>query len=188
MDQSEFGRIWTLFGELFPASPKLKSKNTRMVWEIGLAPYDLDSVTQAVMAYARKNKFFPDLADITAPLPDPAPPPGEHQPQPFEVSKQELLRCAQHNTALVTSRVPEISMALHLVGLQTWLEAKADGVDWDEWERRLDACRQLLPPKFSQLRNEGLSYHESIPVIERAWSQFWAHHGEEDHGVPYGMP
>lgn len=187
MDQSEFGRIWTLFGELFPASPKLKSKNTRMVWEIGLAPYDLDCVTQSVMSYARKNKFFPDLADITAPLPESAPPVKDHQPQPFEVSEQELLRCNQRNAAM-TTREPLVSLALHLVGLQSWPEANADGVAWDEWERRIDACRQLLPPKFYQLRRDGMTYRESIPVIEKAWTQFWAHHGEEDHGVPYGMP
>ena len=69
MTQNEFNRVWRLFETLFPAAAKKKSENDRAVWRVGLEPYDLRDVTDAVMDYARQSKFFPDLADITAPLP-----------------------------------------------------------------------------------------------------------------------
>ena len=69
MTQNEFDRVWRLFETLFPAAAKKKSENERAVWRVGLEPYGMQDVTDAVMNYARQSKFFPDLADITAPLP-----------------------------------------------------------------------------------------------------------------------
>ena len=69
MTQNDFDRVWLLFETLFPAAAKKKSKNERAVWRVGLEPYGLRDVTEAVMNYARQSKFFPDLADITASLP-----------------------------------------------------------------------------------------------------------------------
>ena len=69
MTQNEFDRVWRLFEILFPAAAKKKSENERAVWRVGLEPYGMQDVTDAVMKYARQSKFFPDLADITASLP-----------------------------------------------------------------------------------------------------------------------
>ena len=69
MTESEFDRVWRLFGTLFPAAAKKKSENEKAVWRVGLEPYEMHDVTESVMNYARQSKFVPDLADITAPLP-----------------------------------------------------------------------------------------------------------------------
>lgn len=71
MTDMEFERIWTLFGELFPASAKGKSAKSKRVWQVALAPYEQDAVSAATLVYARRNKFFPDVADITGNLPVP---------------------------------------------------------------------------------------------------------------------
>lgn len=69
MTQNDFSRVWRLLETLFPAAARRKSENDIAVWRVGLEPYALQDVTNAVMDYARQSKFFPDLADITATLP-----------------------------------------------------------------------------------------------------------------------
>lgn len=69
MSQSDFSRVWRLLKTLFPAAAGKKNENDFAVWRVGLEPYALQDVTDAVMDYARRSKFFPDLADITASLP-----------------------------------------------------------------------------------------------------------------------
>ena len=69
MSQSDFNRIWQLLKTLYPAAAGKKNENDIAVWRVGLEPYALRDVTDAVMDYARRSKFFPDLADITAALP-----------------------------------------------------------------------------------------------------------------------
>lgn len=69
MTQSEFGRVWRLFETLYPAAAGKKSENDKAVWRVGLEPYEMQDVTNAVMDYARRSKYFPDLADVTAALP-----------------------------------------------------------------------------------------------------------------------
>jgi hypothetical protein len=65
MTKEEFSKVWTLITELwFEQAKKRKPK----VWYIGLQPYSMEEVTDRIMEYARNNKFFPDLADITAGL------------------------------------------------------------------------------------------------------------------------
>lgn len=181
MDSSEFGKIWTLFGELFPASPKLKNKNSRMVWEIGLAPYELGAVTQAVMEYARRNKFFPDLADITASLPMAV---AEKRDETERNDVSWALPYVQKLMARATSD-PVMALALHLVGLQTWPEAEAAGMSWGEWTSLYNGAKgSLLPPTYASLKRQGMTYEETCRFVEQAWSDFWAAHGAPERGVP----
>lgn len=65
---AEFSRLWALFEELFPAAARKKSEKTKTVWRKAVEPYSLNDVTAAVIEYARKNNFFPDIADITRDL------------------------------------------------------------------------------------------------------------------------
>lgn len=74
MDTAEFTKLWRLLEELFPAAAKKKSDKAKAVWERGLTPYRLEDAADAAMSYARKNKFFPDLSDITGGLTEIAPP------------------------------------------------------------------------------------------------------------------
>ena len=65
MQDKEFDRVWNLLAGLWPLNI---AKANRRVWQVGLAPYSMADCTGAIMDYARRNKLFPDLADVTAQL------------------------------------------------------------------------------------------------------------------------
>lgn len=65
MAPEEFDKVWRLLEGLWPAYTKRVS---RRIWEVGTAPFRMADVSDAIMEYARHNKFFPDLADITSAL------------------------------------------------------------------------------------------------------------------------
>lgn len=183
MTTDEFGKFWTLMRELFSASSRLKSENTKLVWRIALEPYALDDVTSATMEYARKNKFFPDIADITAKL-----------PAPQKTSHAVVNGVSHEDTAWMLpylqkleeayTTVPKRALALHLVGLRTWPEARESGVTWKEWVVDHDERAKLLPPGWGALLDSGLTYAEAVPVMERNWVDFWDAHGQSNLGVP----
>lgn len=68
MNNGEFEKIWRLLSSLFPAAAAKKSKVDKAVWLKGLEPYAMTDVSDRIMTYAQRNKFFPDLADITGNL------------------------------------------------------------------------------------------------------------------------
>ena len=68
MSGNDFEKIWRLLGSLYQGAAAKKGPVDKAVWKHALAPYDMTTVSEQIMAYARRNKFFPDLADITAHL------------------------------------------------------------------------------------------------------------------------
>lgn len=68
MSGNEFDKIWRLLQTLWPNAAAKKSKNDIEVFRRGLAGYSMPEVADRIMEYARGNKYFPDLADITAGL------------------------------------------------------------------------------------------------------------------------
>ncbi len=71
MTDVEFGKVWRLLSELWPEQSRRRSAT---VWRVGLQPYTMAAVAEQIMQYARCNKYWPDLADITATLqPESAP-------------------------------------------------------------------------------------------------------------------
>lgn len=69
MDKAEAIKIFDLLQQFYPQAAALKDKKKRYAWRLALEPYAFDDVKAAVLAYASKGKFFPDLADLTAGLP-----------------------------------------------------------------------------------------------------------------------
>ena len=65
MENGEFEKIWRLMGILWPNAAAKKSEVDKAVWRKALAGYTMQSVSDRIMAYAKGNKFFPDLADVT---------------------------------------------------------------------------------------------------------------------------
>lgn len=63
MDRSEVEKLFTLFSQFWPN--KQVTAKMKLAWEIALEPYSYAYVRAAAVAYARRNKFFPDVADIT---------------------------------------------------------------------------------------------------------------------------
>ena len=68
MTNGEFEKVWRLLGSLWPAAAAKKSKVDIAVWRKGLSGYLMEDVSERVMEYAKENKYFPDLSDITAGL------------------------------------------------------------------------------------------------------------------------
>ena len=68
MTNDEFEKIWRLLSSLFPSAAAKKSKVDIVVWRKGLEPYAMSEVSDRIMTYAQRNKYFPDLADITGNL------------------------------------------------------------------------------------------------------------------------
>ena len=71
MDKSEFLKIKLMLETYFATTAK---KKTSVYWEgafIALEPYSYEDVRMSVLKYVRTNKFFPDIADITADLTPP---------------------------------------------------------------------------------------------------------------------
>lgn len=63
MDKCEVEKLFTLFSQFWPN--KQVTTKMKLAWEIALEPYSYAGVRAAAVAYARRNKFFPDVADIT---------------------------------------------------------------------------------------------------------------------------
>lgn len=88
MTGEDFGKIWRMIIALWPNASPGKSENVRRVWEYGLRPYSSEDVTERVIRYARQNKFFPDLADVTGGLREQEDP--EKQREEIEHTKRML--------------------------------------------------------------------------------------------------
>lgn len=68
MNTAERQKIYTLLAQYFPNAKQLKDKTTLTAWGLALERFPYADVKTAVVNYAITNKFFPDLADITAGL------------------------------------------------------------------------------------------------------------------------
>ena len=62
-------RILSLLSAYFP-NRKI-TPDLQRAWQLALKPYDYKDVKAQVVRYDRRSKFFPDVADITATLPEP---------------------------------------------------------------------------------------------------------------------
>ena len=67
MTREETRSLLNLLADFYPNAKQVKGNNTRMLdaWALALEIYSFDECRQAALEYARENKFFPDIADIT---------------------------------------------------------------------------------------------------------------------------
>ena len=147
MQAEEFEKIWTLYRTLFPAaSARISSPNVKMTWQVALAPYAMDDVVDASMEWARRSKFFPDIADITSALT----PLGEHdRGNPSDRSGQWEHEVTHYVRELFSHTAERRKDQMHAAGLETLQEAESHGVPYREW---IDQCRlvfggRLFPPE-----------------------------------------
>lgn len=132
MSQNDFETIWNLFRRLFPASPRVKGEKEKRVWGRALKPYGLEDVTESVMAWARKSKFFPDVADITGKLT-----PVETTPEIPPDRKERLYGDTAWMAPYIRKMAAKITDAeseeIQAAGLMTWGEAEKNGIDFFDW-------------------------------------------------------
>lgn len=146
MSSDDFAKIWRLFRTLFSPSPRVNSENERTVWKVALRPYSLDDVTSSVMSWARKSKFFPDIADITGKLTPIEPLSGkriERGEKPYGDTVW-MAPCIRQIAAKITE---EDADAVHAAGLMTWGEAAVNGIDFSVWNREY---REKFPVGFCE--------------------------------------
>ena len=181
MEKTDVEKLFTLLGCFYPNARQLRDKNMQMAWCLALEPYAYEDAKAAVAAYARKNKFFPDIVDITGQLPDPAAdtPEENREKWPVICVTPYLQKLAERQ-----ANIPAWALALSLVGLRTWPVARADGMSWPDWVKAHDEAAKQLPPTWSALKQRGLTYAESGAAMKQAWTDFWAAHGETDRGIP----
>lgn len=131
MESREFEKIWALYRILYPSHHSLENENFKIVWEVALQPFSLDDVTASVMDHARKKKFFPNIAEITASL-TPVGLPLEKQRKPYGDTSW-MGPYIQANVAKITD---EDADEIHAAGLFTWREAETAGTSFLDWNRK----------------------------------------------------
>lgn len=150
MDKEERQRIYTLLSKFYPNAKQLKDRATLTAWGLALEDFPYEDVKKSVLDYATRNKYFPDLADITGSLAaenqtrkDPR---GATVPQPGKMGVID--RKVREDQQALYERWCEESARLRKLrrdaGIPaTYLEAKASGLSVSQWfalmsEKHLD--------------------------------------------------
>ena len=130
MTREETGKLFVLLGTYYPNARQLSDKLCKAAWAMALEPYRYEDAKAAAVAYVRKNRFFPDVFDITDKLPEvDMAKPDDEQDEQRRSGQPWMLPHIQKIAA--EAAVP--------LGVLPWPEAKADGVSWAEW---VEAYRQ----------------------------------------------
>lgn len=91
MTHEERQKIYHLLSEFYPKAKRLQKPETRTAWGLILEQFTYEDVKNAVLTYAAKNKFHPDISDITGGL---VPVAGAPEPEPQEKSSSWYLTAA----------------------------------------------------------------------------------------------
>lgn len=138
MLKPEVEHLFSLLGMFYPNAQQLKSKPLQAAWVMALEPFAYDDAKAAVIAYARKNKFWPDVSDITADLP--------------EIHTEVKIKDDVEDKRRVPGMLDAIKIfygkfsakrsdAYHSAGVPTWTEARENGMPWIEW---IAQCRKAF--------------------------------------------
>jgi len=71
MTREDTDRLFDLLALYRPGDKHLENKPLRAAWHLVLEPYQVADVRQAVAAFFRKFKFWPDVTEISSRCPDP---------------------------------------------------------------------------------------------------------------------
>lgn len=154
MDKDERQKIYTLLSKYFPNAKQLRDQEALTAWGLVLRKYTYDDVKTAVIEYAAKHKYFPDLADITGGLsPEPSALPVDLGPGrdqrtmgPIDLREREIQERLFARMREERVRLLPLRRAAGIPA--TWPEALAAGMTCREW---WDACEKA-----------GLNYDDRI--------------------------
>lgn len=68
MNRTEREKIYRLLSNFFPNARQLQSRETLTAYGLALERFTYEDVKAAVVDYAMRNKFFPDLSDLLSGL------------------------------------------------------------------------------------------------------------------------
>ena len=69
MDEKDVKRLWALLDELYPRQKPQETGKRLLAWTLALEPYGYEEIRAAALSHARKNEYYPSIAEITANLP-----------------------------------------------------------------------------------------------------------------------
>lgn len=130
MDVKDTEKLFNLFRSFFPNAKQLDSKPTQRAWVAALEPYNSDDVVAAAIAYFQKNKFFPDLADITA---------GLKQEKKEKQDAENISWMKPYIIKNFSRRSVEHADRYHAAGVPTYPEATDKGISFGGW---MEMCRK----------------------------------------------
>lgn len=134
MQKSEVENLFNLLEQFYPNAKQLCSKPVQVAWVLALEPYAYEDAKAAAIAYARKNKFFPDVADITGGLAPIEPEKEGAAPDPAFGNYSYM----RNHVAALRDAGTALEARYHASGVVTLTEAKRQGMGYDKWE---EMCR-----------------------------------------------
>lgn len=134
MDRRETEKLFNLFLVYWPNSEQAKSKTVMAAWALALEPFSYDDVKAATADYAAKNKFFPDVCDITGKL-SPNVTAAEPERTPGQSERKRIF--AKYARQLSEDEEGRISVSRY---------AREHGLSWEEARAELIAKGLYTPP------------------------------------------
>ena len=121
MNCFEVNKLFKLLEQFYPKAKQVTSKELRQAWALALEPYAYEDVKAAAILYVTKNKYFPDLADLTGGITS-----AKREDIPVK-SIQEIM--SPPILAMVLRHVESCRDA----EIPTATEAKKQGMSFDAW-------------------------------------------------------
>lgn len=128
MDKNERQKIYTLLSKFYPNARQLRDPAALTAWGYVLEKYTYEDVKNAAIDYAARNKYFPDLSDLTGgltPIPSVLPEPERRDLPMGAKERRDLERSIQWQQ--------EWHARLHSLGLPTLQEAAESGMSIGEY-------------------------------------------------------
>ncbi len=132
MTKEDTDRLFDLLALYRPGDRHLEDRQHRSLWQFTLEPYAPEDVKQAVGAYFRESKFWPDPTDITIRCPKPEQTSAKLASSDFDCHDWELSRP-------LVDRWDRLVKCRREAGLPgTIREAISAGISWQEWMDTLE--------------------------------------------------
>lgn len=132
MNEADRKKIYTLLSKFYPNARQLQDRATLTAWGYVLENYPYDDVKAAVLEYAARNKYFPDLSDITGGL-------APLSSEPITPRHTPMGETERRHLAQIEAWQREWHEELRAKGLPNFREATQAGLTPGQWLRLLTA-------------------------------------------------
>lgn len=136
MNEADRKKIYTLLSKFYPNARQLQDRATLTAWGYVLENYPYDDVKAAVLEYAARNKYFPDLSDITGGL-EASKPAAVSAPSAFRALSPSERRQMLWSIAFAR----QLKATLAKAGLPTSAEAALQGMTYAQWHAAVEEAR-----------------------------------------------
>lgn len=65
MDRQDVDKLFRLLSQYYPNAKQLRSPDTKLAWALALEQYSYDDIRAAAVEHGAREKYFPDIADLT---------------------------------------------------------------------------------------------------------------------------